>query len=485
VGDATLVGMKDGFYTFHVTRTGWEPLSYTPPPNAGFVTVGGKVRLIRSHYGSVFLRPVKQDLSVTVKGYDPVKEEANRPLKGITVKLTGVDFTDDTVTLVPPQSIITGEDGTYKFEKLAPIRWKIEAGRMGYAAVTSLVSPNANGTFQPQTLELQLKPTKVKVVVASPYQTGNAVKGANVRLQGIRNSNTEGIERDLEAQADAAGHTASATFANLLPGRYWIHLLHATTLSDLPSRSGPLFGPSSFQVAFFPKETFAEVAVEKTEQIRVNLEPVPARVRGRLWATDELGDPESTNCDPEDRRVFRLIAQKGITFVEHKSIKLLASTNNSLTIDTDAAGGYTALVPPGIFGVQIPAMTEYTGHNIEFGDLTEGQAPYPGPWPYPDICPYSTYEPGHHGAGVRLDFSHEYQLDLFVHRQYVSCALTPTDRRSRFTTTIWRPSAPKWLQPARRRNAPAPRGGRPISCGMSSRGLTRSRSITRITPRSR
>ncbi|MBI4664035.1 MAG: carboxypeptidase regulatory-like domain-containing protein [Verrucomicrobia bacterium] len=419
-GDATLAGVKEGFYTFKVTKTGWEPLPYTPPPNSGMIVVGNKVRLNRYHFGSVFLRPIKQDLSVTVKGYDPVKDKPDLPLKAMTIKLTGVDFANDNLTLVPTQAAVSSQAGTYTFGNLAPIRWKVEVGRLGYVPKHVFVSADANGALPAQTLNVDLEPTKVKVVIGAPYQTTDAVKGAHVRLQGIRNSNTEGILRDLDAQPDAAGHTASATFENLLPGRYWIHVLHRATISSLPSRSGPLFGPNAFEVTFFPKETYAEVTVGQTEQVRVDLEPVPARVRGRLWATDEVANLETEPCDSEENRVFHLIAQNGIVFSEHKLIKLLQSTNNSVTVDTDASGGYTALVPPGIFGVQIPTMTEYTGHNIEFGDLSAGRGPQFGPWPYPDIWPYPTFEGGHHGAGLRLDSAHEYQLDLFVHKQYIN-----------------------------------------------------------------
>ncbi len=158
----------------------------------------------------------------------------------------------------------------------------------------------------------------------------------------------------------------------------------------------------------------------RTEITRVELEPVPAKIRGRLWATDELGRVEEEPFDPEPNRVFHLSPQKGITFLEHKLIKLLQSTNNSVTVDSDASGGYTALVPPGIFGVQLPTVTTYTGHNIEFGDLTTRQAPRAGPWPYPDIWPYPSFEGGHHGAGLRFDSGHEYQLDLFMHAHYIN-----------------------------------------------------------------
>jgi len=427
-GDATLVGMKEGFYTFRVAQTGWEPLSYTPPPNSGMIIVGDKVRLNRYHFGSVFLKPIKRNLSVTVKGHDPVKDKPGLPLKGMTVKLTGIDFADDDLTLVPTQAALSAEDGAFTFQDLAPIRWKVEVGRLGYVPKRVFVPPNPAGAFRPETIDVELEPTKVKVVIASPYQTADSVRDAAIQLQGIRNSNTEGISRSLNAVADAGANTASATFENLLPGRYWIHVHHQANISGLPTRSGPLFGLGAFQVTYFRKETHAEVTADQTEQVRVELQPVPAIIRGRLWATDELANLETEAFNPEPNRIFHLIAQNGIVFTEHKLIKLLQSTNSSVTVDTDVAGDYTALIPPGIFGVQIPTMVGYyTGHNVEFGDLTQNRPTRPGPWPYPDIWPYSTFEGGHHGAGLRFDSGHEYQLDLFLHAHYVNiCGLVQT-----------------------------------------------------------
>ncbi len=250
-GDATLFGMEDGFYTFTVTRTGWDPITYKPPANSGFVTVGDKVRLIRYHYGSVFLRPIKQDLDVKVIGYDPVKDKPAQPLKGMTIKLTGIDLADDKLEIGPRQAALSAEDGTFKFGNLAPIRWKISVGRLGYVPKEVLVTPDATGALPAQTINVDLEPVQAYVELSSPYQTVDAVKDAKVQLQGIRNSNTEGINRELITKAGANGNIATVHFENLLPGRYWIRVQHEATIGGLPSRSGPLFGPNAFKVSFF------------------------------------------------------------------------------------------------------------------------------------------------------------------------------------------------------------------------------------------
>jgi len=173
-------------------------------------------------------------------------------------------------------------------------------------------------------------------------------------------------------------------------------------------------------VTFFPEETYSEVPNALTEEVQLDLRPIPAVVKGRLWATDELANRDTTPGNPEPNRIFYQKPHDGITFKEHELINLLTNPVNQVEVDTDEAGNYTALIIPGIYGVQIPTMTDYTGHNVEFGDLTAGSAPFTGPWPYPSIWPYQTVEFGHHGAGLAFQSSHEYQLDLFVHAHYIN-----------------------------------------------------------------
>jgi hypothetical protein len=419
-GAATLTAVEDGFYKFRAERTGWETLNYVPPANSGFILAGDKVRLTKAYYGSVFLRPIKTSLKVTAQGFDPVKNQPNQPLKGMAIHLTGLDLMNNNITLVPTVTGISGDDGSFKFANLAPIRWKVEVARLGYKVKSVIVAPNANGTLPDQLVDLELEPTKLRVRATSPYRTTDAVKGTTIQVRGIQASNTEGISREAMAQPDATNHTASALFENLLPGRYWIHLKQEATISGLPANSGVLRGPTSFRVSFFPKESYAEADMALTTDTQVALEPVPAVIRGRLMATDQLGNVLIERSNPEPNRIWRKMQHAGITFLEHKLIKLLSDTNNSVVVDADEAGNFTALVPPGIFGVQIPTMTTHTGHNIEIGDLTAAGLPRTGPWPYADIWPHTTFEGGHHGAGLAFDSRHEYLLNLFVHRNYIN-----------------------------------------------------------------
>lgn len=418
-GSVVFTAMMDGFYRFSINHLGWEPITWTPPPGGGFITDGDRVRLNTSHYASVFMKPIKTPLNVTVTGYDPVKDMPGQLLEAMVLNLTGIDPNGGSV-LLPTRTALTSEIGDFRFGLMPPITYRLVVGRLGYVTKEIEISPLPNGTFAPVEVQVDLEPTKVKTVLSSPYQTADAVNNATVRLRGIRDSNTEGIERELTAFTDVGMLTSSALFENLLPGRYWMHVAHNATISGFPSSSGNIPGPGAFAVKFFPREIQGDVVVGVTEEFDIGLATLPAVVRGRLFATDELANVETTPSNPEPNRVWRQVAQDGLAFTEHAVVNLLTNPVNQVIVDTDESGAYTALVYPGVYGVKIPTMTTYTGHNIEFGDLSAGQGSFTGPWPYPDVWPYNNREFGHHGAGLRLDSDHEYQLDLFVHAHYMN-----------------------------------------------------------------
>ncbi|HVR35541.1 MAG TPA: carboxypeptidase-like regulatory domain-containing protein, partial [Methylomirabilota bacterium] len=418
-GTAEIRGLSDGFYRFRITRPGWEPLDYEPSSDAG-VVVGDKVRLVRSQLGAVYMKSIRTDLKVTVEGFDPVLNEAGQPLQEVTLQLTGYDFTFDRETL-PTESAMTGEDGAYTFTDLAPVNYVLSIGRLGYTAKEIQIEAGPDGTFTEVNETLELEPTELKVVLESPYKTVDAVKNAKIILRGILDSHSEGIERELTSEIEAGDEErVSALFENLLPGRYWLHTVHEATISGFPTSSGPLPGAQSFRVSFFPRESYAELIPGQMEELVIAMEPVPAIVRGRLWATDEVGFLEEDPCFSEPYRVFYQVAQDGIEFIEHGIVDLLKEPHGMVVVNTDASGSYTALLTPGVFGVKIPGMAGYAGHNVECGELSAGLPPQPGPWPYPDPWPHSTLEFGHHRAGLGFNSDGEYQLDLFVHKHYIN-----------------------------------------------------------------
>ncbi len=419
-GAGVLTGLLDGFYRLRVARSGWETLSYAPPPGGGSIVVGDKVRLSKSHFASVFLRPVKTNLKVEVRGFDPVRNLPDQPLKGMTVHLTGVDLLDDNLELVPTIAGLSGDDGSFTFGALAPIRWRVKVARLGYEPTDVLVWPNADGTLPDQMIGMALEPTKLKVMARSAYKTSQSVAGAKIKLEGLRESNTEGIARESSAAPDGGEWSASALFENLLPGRYWARIEQQTTISNLPAASGPIFSPTAFDVSFFPLETFADADLGVTGELKVKLKAVPAKVRGRLFATEELANVEQVLNSNEPHRIFHSMAHPGITFMEHKVVSLIEEGENQVVVDTDESGHFTALVPPGILGIQIPTLATHTGHHLEAGTVSEGFGLFPRGWPYPDIWPYATHESGRHGAGLIFSSGEETHMNLYVHRNHVN-----------------------------------------------------------------
>ena len=416
-GAANLSMLEDGFYRFQIKRSGWDDITYMPSADIGPI-VGESVRLIRDHVAAVFMKPERFEFKAKVIGYDPVKEEENKPIVDAALQLTGYDFPFQRVVL-PQVSRQSSEQGTYLFDDLIPINYKFSVAKLGYEIQDFDISQNPDGEFADINATLQLQPTKVKIKLDSPYGTTEAVEGAKILLKGILNSASAEINREMEATLDEDGETVSALFENLLPGRYWIHVVHKTAITGLPGESGPLRNPTQFNISFFPIETYVQVAPGVTEELDIMLNPVPATIRGRLYATDEVGRLDEELCFSEPNRVFHQRAHDDIQFIEHEVVDLLDDQHKVLSVSTDEAGNYTALVIPGIYGVKMPNLDGYSGHNIEFGNLSAGEGPHPRAWPYPDVWTYNNFEFGHHGGGLAFNSEHEYQLDFVVHKHYI------------------------------------------------------------------
>jgi hypothetical protein len=172
---------------------------------------------------------------VNVVGYNPVTQEDNVPLEGIIVECDGVHPQDIDIPLLPTQVGATGikkeEDpqwnnqmvGKVNFKGLPPIDYIIRSKRLGYMPAEGWVRVDGDAQLIPSdpTLYMVLQATELTVVVDTPYHDPEMLDGLDVRLQGLKNSNTEGIDRTetvkLKPVADA--NRAEVFFDNLLPGR--------------------------------------------------------------------------------------------------------------------------------------------------------------------------------------------------------------------------------------------------------------------------
>ncbi len=417
LGKGSVKFLENGFYRFTMRKPGWEDIVYKPDPSLGPIA-GDKLRLIRDHMAGVYMKPIRTGMEVEVRGYDAVSETENFPMRDAVLQMTGYDFQFDSIVL-PQTTMLTDTAGQNTYTNLVAIPYKLSVAKLGYEPKEFDVRPQPGGGFANIETELDLLPTKVEVILDSPYENTDILEGARVLLRGVDGSSAEGITREAMTALDEDGVFVKVLFENLMPGRYWLQTTHEATMENLPTQSGPIQGPGAFNIKFYPVETYAEVEPGMTETVFMDLEPIPATIQGRLWATDTNGNLEFEPCFSEPNRVFYQTGHNGIEFIEHELIQQLDDEYQILSVDTDEAGNYTATIIPGIYGLKIPTMTGYAGHNVEFGDLSEGIPPSESGWPYPETWPYDTFEFGHQKAGLRFDSTHLYQLDLFVHRHYI------------------------------------------------------------------
>ncbi len=166
---------------------GWDGFNSAVSPIAEEITA--------SHWVDCMLKPEYRMLTASVYGYDPVQDLPNQPLGGIIVEASGRDPRYEDVEVIPPQVGVSGikkdaGDDPYNtwnnlmagkviFEKLIPISWLVETKRMGYIPSTSWVRTDAQGNFDQTEIrfDIDLEPTKLLVVLDSPYNDSEMLDG--------------------------------------------------------------------------------------------------------------------------------------------------------------------------------------------------------------------------------------------------------------------------------------------------------------------
>ncbi|HAV64001.1 MAG TPA: hypothetical protein DCY13_16750, partial [Verrucomicrobiales bacterium] len=156
--------------------------------------------------------------------------------------------------------------------------------------------------------------------------------------------------------------------------------------------------------------------------LNAELEVVPAIIRGRLFAADaraevtsKLGNRDASNYLPRE--------QTGIEIIEYEPYSHLVLTQRVVQVDTDAAGRFSARLPPGRYGIRIAGMTNHWGSHVSQTDLAAGTTRKQG-WPFFEEWPWPGSPPGNglgnqNGAPLLFDSGRTYELDLFVRKQRV------------------------------------------------------------------
>ena len=478
-GSSVFRGMQTAYYRFVINdpsdaidvvhQPKWKTFS-TETADGG---AQDKMPLDDAYMANILLEPILQSLIIQVTGFDPVTQlnpasDPVVPLKGFYVELTGTDEIDDGqggiihIPVTSPRTGVTDDEGKVTFSLLPAIQYGVVAKRHGYSAAQAIIEPNSSsGEFVPGNdpatpfvvnaniipthsfvnsshVFVERDPTTFQVVRGNP----DLLTGLAVQLQGLKDTNTEGIDRTQSSYL-ISGFEDSRAFFHLLPGRYRVSVDSIDTFAlvdryysedeyfDL-SIGDPVFGGFT--------------GVDQT----ITLEVAPAKVRGRLFAADGLGQFEQReslfNTVRTRKPAYSPKQTAGVYLVEYLTQftdpndpsspvdaanpadpddgPFLPPIQRVISADTDESGLFSIAILPGKYGLRIPALKEvagvagsgYWGSHVILRDLTAGTTSTRD-WPFHQEWPSEFAESA--SDPIAFESNHEYELDIFVRKQVV------------------------------------------------------------------
>ncbi len=409
-GHAAFRGMANGFYRFMANEGGalpkWEFYTTEGKP-------GDKRFLNRAHAANMLLKPIYQDLFIRLTGTHPAFG-ANK-LKGIYVELTGVDPGDPSAVVIPSRTGVTDENGRVEFRRLPATAYVIRTRKLGFTAVQQMVQPNAAGDFNPGntagnpvSVAVAAQPTHLYVNTQHPYAVTRVFDFLAMDIEGLAGSNAEGMVR-RQTFYNVPNLLDDRAFFNLLPGRYRVRV-----------NGQPQFGLHGVRPHFKAEETVdlppGDPAHGNFTDMDLALQVVPATVRGRLMAAEEMGS--AAPFGPENGEAHaRTLPKAGvpIEIVEYEDDKLLKPAFRTNVVVTDANGEFVLPLPPARYGLRIASLTDYYGREVRVRDLSApvgAQNPRTVGWPHFQRWPHSfPVEP------LLFESGHEYRLDIQVQKQ--------------------------------------------------------------------
>ncbi len=418
LGRAIFRGSLSGHYEFRVNHSS----DGANRPRWEFHGPTVRKRLFGPHFMQTLLKPIGQDMTIRVIGFDPTMGPvglSDQPLKNVYVELEGVDPSNVSESLLPVRVGVTDAAGETKFTDLPAIAWRIVPKRMGYNPTTNFIVPSFSGTLDPSTdVPLDVAIAGFGVLFDSPYSSLAMMTGLVMRIEGLTNSNTEGITRTVPSFLfDPPGPPppfVGALGPGLIAGRYEVTVTGLVQSAAI--KSGAFNTTGRFEAVFTGRD-IVELAPDVMTTRTLSVQPEPAKVRVRFYTADGMSEfpvPNATGAFT-NRPAYARTSLDPALFKESSVLNQLKPEQRIVMFGTDESGERVVNLLPGVYGVEAPLLFEYFGSEARLRDVTTGEELVHG-WPFavnPDAGPPFPMSP-HHALGLRFSSGHEYELDLFA-----------------------------------------------------------------------
>ncbi len=331
-----------------------------------------------------------------------------------------MDPADTNSVLVPVRVGRTGANGEAEFTDLPAIAWRATAKHLSYDPATMVIFPNPNfGDTLPSATNLPINVVFAPfgIMLDSQYLNPTMMTGLVMRVEGLTNSNTEGISRvATNILFDPPGPPppfVGALVPGLIGGRYEVTVTGLVQSAAI--KSGAFSTTGRFEVVFSGSE-LVELTPGYTSIMPFDVQPELANVRVRFHSADAMSDFPVANAGGAltNRPAYARSFVDLLVFKESSVTNQLKPPFRTTMFGTDDSGEAVVKVLPGVYGIEAPTLSEYFGSDCRFRDATTGETLAHG-WPFannPDAAPFPMSP--HHALGVRFSSGHEYELDLFV-----------------------------------------------------------------------
>ena len=439
-GYAVFRGLNPGNYEIEVTA-----------PN-GWTNHSRRVDLASHSMVTIALLPEKEELPVRVTGMDPTTRQVG-PLTSVFVDVAGLAPDGSGDVLVPVRNGITETNGATPFTGLPWILpWEVQFKKLGY---TTRIETFTIDPANPQDLEVELDLIAMwlDVTLATEiYESTDLFEGLAVRLEGLKNTDTEGISR-----AETTGTSPELRqFEDLLPGFYVL---------TVEGRGAPTPGGIA---PTFRYSDYVEIRDEGQNAFTADVQVVSAVLYGQVFAADAKGVANSNgDLHPSDTFLSGqpLYKPKRVTSFEIREAEddgILKVAERVHAVEVDDNGYFAASLPPARYGLIMAGETDYWGSHVLLTEVTPGLVPPPAPpgvnagggtprlgrnastsdggqrlsfpaegqgWPFYQSWPpaFGAAPPsnGTPNAGMPLELeTAEYNLDVYLRRQVVSVSAT-------------------------------------------------------------